>query len=264
LPALVLSTLPEVDIDRQLAVIPLLPILQNVLVLGIAMVVFRREPRNRKGVLLMCSIGFNNGLFAFPIVGAIWGKEAVAILAIFDIGNALMLLGVNYAIGAYFSEGPDAVASGKTLSFVGKNLATSPPLIAFVVAILLNTSGLVLPTLVKEPLSILATANGGMVFLLLGMFQSFDLRSWEPRSLLRVFAVRYVPGLLAGIAIYLFSDFSELVRKVLLIAFALPVGMSAIPFAVRFGLDHRMATTLINTTILFSFALIWVIVWIVG
>lgn len=264
LPALVLSTLPEVEIEPSMAVVPFLAIVQNAVVFLIALFVFRREPGPRRGLLLICSIGFNNGLFAFPIVGGIWGSEAVAILAIFDIGNAVVLLGVNYAVGAFFAEGREAVASGETLATVAKSLATSAPLIALAVALLLNWSSISLLPVLTEPIGMLAAANTGLVLLLLGVFQSFDVRAWEPRTLFRVYAVRYIPGLLCGLALFLFSDYSELVRKVLLVAFALPVGMSVIPFSVRFGFDVRLATTMVNSTILVSFAVIWVVVAVVG
>ena len=89
----------------------------------------------------MCSMGFNNGLFAFPIVMGIWGSEAVRLLAIFDVGNGLTVLGVNYVVAGWFGgialaargAGESSLRLGMrdALRRVGHALVTSVPMLVF-------------------------------------------------------------------------------------------------------------------------------------
>lgn len=295
LPALILHTLPGAELSLELLALPLFAILESLLVWLLAWLMLRREAPRRAGILIMCSLGFNNGLFAFPIVEGIWGLDAVKLLAIFDVGNALVLLGLNYAIAGYYSAkaaGPAvphgatedateaaakaapqtaaqtagqgapgaAVADAAAVAAVLKSLATSIPLIAFALGLVLNVSGAVLPAALDRVIGILAEANSGLVLLVLGIYQSFHPRDWDGKALAKVFLLRYGVGIVTGLALFFTLPMAELTRQVLLVAFVLPVGMSVIPFSVRFGLNTKIATTLVNTTILVSFVLMWLIV----
>ncbi|MGM0876614.1 MAG: hypothetical protein ACQEWV_18100 [Bacillota bacterium] len=44
---------------------------------------------------------FNIGLFAYPLVGVILGKEGITYFSIFEVGNAFIVFGVSYLIGSF-------------------------------------------------------------------------------------------------------------------------------------------------------------------
>ena len=259
LPALVLRTIPQVEFGGDIIILALLPVLYNAVVLPLALWLFRNEPPARRGLLTMSCIGFNNGLFAFPIVGALWGLEALKLLAVFDVGNGLVLLGGNYIIGAYFAGGGRLDARG-AMRVVAKSFLSSVPVIAFTLGLLLKLINVELPLVIMRPISTAADANGALALLVLGLFQSFSRQGWDARAVGRVYALRYFTGIVAGLLCYLFLPMDELTRRLMMMAFILPIGMSVIPYAVQFEFDARLATTLVNGTIFVSFALMWLII----
>ena len=47
----------------------------------------------------------NIGLFAYPLVEAIWPSKGMIYFGMVDIGGAIIMFGITYFVGSYFSEG---------------------------------------------------------------------------------------------------------------------------------------------------------------
>lgn len=263
LPALIIRTVPQIAFTPSLLFLPLLALLHSAVAFGVVQLLFRKRSYAERGIITICSMGFNNGLFAFPIAQEIWGIEAVKLLAIFDLGNGLIILGGNYVIASYFAGGGQ-IRFGEALKVVGRTLATSVPMITLLFALVLNVTGFELPPPVGRTVSILASANGALALLVLGMFQSLSFRPAEIPTIAKVLSLRYLLGILFVLATVSLLGETLMLRRVLSIVFILPIGMTVIPFSVAFGLDTRLATTMVNLTIILSFALMWVSVLIVG
>jgi predicted permease len=259
LPAVVLSTVPTIALDASLALIPLICLAHCGVVLAAGFRLFRTAEDRTKAVLLMSSTGFNNALFAFPIVEALWGAAGLQRLAMFDVGNALILLGVNYLIASWYGTRAAGGTPRLTFRFVGLNLAKSAPLVSYAVAIGLNLAGLRLPPIVGSFLGILAKANTPVVLLLLGVYLDLRLARDEVRHLLGTLALRYGAGALTGGLCFLFLPYDADYRKVLLVAVLLPVGATVGAFSASFGLNRKLASIATNVTLLVSFALMWLV-----
>ena len=76
LPALVLVTFDSVKIETSLILLPVIVLIYGLITACLGLLVFKNEERELKGSFLMLS-GFNVGLFAFPLVFAIWGMEGI-------------------------------------------------------------------------------------------------------------------------------------------------------------------------------------------
>lgn len=257
LPALVLETVPKVDLSLSLAFLPILALLHGGISFLLVQLFFRRRSHLERGMITIVAMGFNNGLFAFPIVQEIWGSEAIKLLAIFDVGNGIILLGANYVAASYFSRG-GYMRLGTTLKVVAKALGTSVPLIVFAFALLLNIYGLYLPPPLERAVGIVASANGALGLLVLGIFQSLTIRREDVATIIKVLGLRYFIGIAFSVAAVVYFGSTELLRQVLGIAFILPVGMTVIPYSVTFGFNTRLTTTMVNLTIIVSFLLMWV------
>lgn len=263
LPALILETVPQIQLTPGLLFLPLLALAHAAVAFTAVQLLFRRRPPLERGVITICSMGFNNGLFAFPIVQEIWGTEAIMLLAIFDVGNGLVILGANYVVASYFSS-VTRPKIGATLTVVFKTLATSVPMIAFGVGLLLNLTDLTFPEPVGRAVGAVASANGALALLVLGIFQSLRVPRADMPTIAKVLSLRYLIGVLFVLAATTWLGETVMLRRVLSIAFILPIGMTAIPISVQFGLNTRLATTMVNLTIVVSFVLIWVSVLLVG
>lgn len=102
-PALMLVSTLRLKLEPSLYFIPFLSIGFGIVTLSIAWLVFKKEAWNMRGLLTMGSGGANAGLFAFPIVEGIWGRDALMYSIMFDIGNTVVVFGLVYTLGNYFA-----------------------------------------------------------------------------------------------------------------------------------------------------------------
>ncbi|MGI6561721.1 MAG: hypothetical protein ACOX3Q_04040 [Clostridia bacterium] len=77
--------------------------------------------------------GFNIGLFAYPLVEAIWGQEGLKHFGMFDMGNAIVLFGLCYILAGHFSS-EEEKADFKSIA---KKLIKSVPLVSYVLTLTL-------------------------------------------------------------------------------------------------------------------------------
>src|SRR5699024_4485959 len=137
----------------------------------IGLFVFKNEDRKTKGMLTMLVAGFNIGLFAYPLVEGIWGKEGIQYFGMFDVGNAFIVFGAIYLIGSYYST--DEVEINYKNIF--KKLSRSIPLLTYIIVCILALSNIKLPTFVLNVSEIISAANMPLSFLLLGIYLSFSI-----------------------------------------------------------------------------------------
>lgn len=256
LPALIVTTFSTIKIDFSLIMITVISALYGLLMAAVGFLVFRNERRNSRGMLIMLLPGFNIGLFAYPLVEAIWGQAGLQYFGMFDVGNSLVIFIVCYLIASYYSTD----SSRLNVKTVFVQLGKSIPLLAYTIVFIAAVGEFKFPQLLLDVTQILAKANMPLSLLLLGIHLSFSLNSEYWRNMRRILAVRYVIGIFIGGLFFLFTPFSDIIRYTLFVGFILPVAMAVIPFAIEFGYDHNFVGTLANITILISFLLIWIIV----
>src|SRR6056297_2664624 len=103
LPAIILDTVPYVELDVSLAIMPLISFGFSLVVVGLGILIFKKSPREEKGLILMNIIGFNVGNFAYPLVEGIWGDKGLQYVAMFDVGNAFTIFALMYVIAAIYA-----------------------------------------------------------------------------------------------------------------------------------------------------------------
>jgi predicted permease len=256
-PALIFDTVSELPIKYSLVFLPFIPIVFCLLLFGICYIMFRNQPEQIKGVLFMAATGFNIGLFAYPIIEAIWGKEGLQYMAMFDLGNAFVVLGLSYSLGSVFSPQRTGAGNAIDIKYMLKKLVMSVPLISYTAALLFNVMGITFPVLVSDVISSVARANMALVLLLLGIYLKFRLDKSFSKQLYAILLIRFVLALLAGITLFYILPFDKLYRTIVLIALILPVGLTVIPFSDEFGYNTRFAGAIANMSILISFVLMW-------
>lgn len=174
----------------------------------------------------------------------------------FDIGNALIVFGVCYAISNYFVPAEEDV----DFQNIVKKLLASISLMTYVITFIINLYGFQYPAVIVEVTKMISKANAPLSFLLLGVYLNFSFDKSYWKSIIKVVSLRYVIGLAVGVALFILLPFEELFRYTLLIGFILPIGSAVIPYAIQFNYDERLVGTLCNITIIISFIMIWTIV----
>ncbi|WP_066250228.1 AEC family transporter [Neobacillus drentensis] len=256
LPALVLVTFDSVKIETSLILLPVIVLIYGLITACLGLLVFKNEERELKGSFLMLS-GFNVGLFAFPLVFAIWGMEGLTYFSMFDVGTSFVVFGIAYILGSYFS------AEGLKLKPIEilKKLGKSIPLMTYLIASILNFSHIQLPDTIINVASTISKANMPLSLLLLGLYLNFKLDKQFIKPMLKFLTFRYGLGLLFGFGLYLFLPYNQMYRFTVLIGLLLPVAASALTFAVEFKYSTsstRLIATISNITILISIAILYI------
>lgn len=256
LPLLIINTFNTMKLDFSLIYLTIGSFLFGILMSTIGIIVFKKEHRTMRGTLSMLTPGFNIGLFAYPLVEAIWGANGLKYFGMFDMGNALIIFGVCYIIANYFAPAEENI----DLATILKKLLSSIPLMTYIITLIMNISGLHFAPVLIDISKIISKANAPLSLLLLGVYLSFSFDKGYWKNIIKVLSLRYTIGLAIGAALFLLLPFDSLFRYTLLIGFILPIGSAVIPYAVQFNYDERLVGTICNITIIISFIMIWAIV----
>lgn len=257
LPCLVLVTFDEVKIETSLMLIPLLVILYGVVTTILGIFFFKKEEREMKGTLMMLSSGFNVGLFAFPLVYAIWGMGGLTYFGMFDVGTSFITFGIAYILGSYFSEEGLSLKPIEILKKLGKSV----PLMTYVLASVLNFTHIHLPDTIIHLAGKISAANMPLSLLLLGIYLNFTFEKEFLKPMLKFLTFRYSLGLLFGLILYWILPYEDMFRYTMLIGLLLPAATSALTFAVEFKYSiqsMRLMATLSNITIVVSIVILYI------
>jgi predicted permease len=256
LPALIINTFNTIVIDFSLILITIIGIVYGLFMALLGVFVFKNEDKKTRGMLSMLVPSFNIGLFAYPLVEAIWGHEGIKYFGMFDVGNSLVVFGVSYIVAGYFSS----ESSDLNFTSISSKLLKSIPLLSYIIVFCLAVSDLHFPGIVLDFTKILARANMPLSLLLLGIYLSFSLDAKHLKNIIKVLAVRYLTGLAVGTTFFFIMPFDKMFKYTMLIGFLLPIPTAVIQYAIEFDYDQKFVGTVANITILLSFFLVWLIV----
>jgi malate permease and related proteins len=260
-PALMLVSTVRLKLDASLLSIPFMAFILGCIMLTTAWFVFKKEDNDIRGLMTMGSAGFNTGLFAFPIIEGIWGRDALAYAIIYDLGNMAVVFGLVYTLGNYFAakRARNSLNNTALAKTIVQKLLKSMPLQATLLGLLLNISGIGLPTLAIDFLDVLAQANKAIGILLLGIYLNFALTKSQIWAISKVLMIRYGCGL-AAVAFCYFWLPPSVFRSIMIVCVVLPVGLTLLPFSDELQYDSRMAGVLVNMSLVISFLLLWSLV----
>ncbi|MFB3168227.1 AEC family transporter [Neobacillus sp. 179-C4.2 HS] len=257
LPALVLVTFDSVKIETSLILLPVIVLIFGIITACLGLFVFKNERRELKGSLLMLSSGFNVGLFAFPLVYAIWGLDGLTYFSMFDVGSSFIVFGICFIFASYYSEEGLKLNPVEILKKLGKSI----PLMTYLIASILNLIHIQLPDTIIHVASKISGANMPLSLLLLGLFLNFKFDKQFIKPMMKFLAFRYGLGLIVGLVLYFILPFDTMFRYTILIGLLLPVAASALTFAVEFKYSTnstRFIATMSNITILVSIVILYI------
>ncbi|WP_039658144.1 AEC family transporter [Clostridium tyrobutyricum] len=255
LPSLIIYNFNTMKLDISLIFITLTSCIFGIFMGFLGILIFRNESRKIRGTLSMLIPGFNIGLFAYPLVEGIWGKNGVKYFGMFDMGNTIPIFVVCYLIASYFSSDEKNLDIKITI----RKLLTSIPLMTYIITLILNLSGHHYPGVLINVTAILSKANAPLSLLLLGICLNFTIDKVYRKNIFKILLIRYSIGLAVGIILFNILPFNELYRYTLLIGLIMPIGMADIPYAVEFNYDKKFIGTICDVTIIISFILMWII-----
>ncbi|MEH7334227.1 AEC family transporter [Neobacillus drentensis] len=253
LPCLIIISFSNIKIDSSLILIMISGFVYGIFLTFLGFFAFKKENRKIKGMMTMMVPGFNIGLFAYPLVEGIWGQEGIKYFGMFDMGNALIVFGLTYMIGSFYSSDNNTFEVKHVLVKMSKSI----PFLTYITVCTISIIGLQLPTVILDVAGVISKANMPLSLLLLGIFLDFSLDKNYFNKILKYLTLRYVAGLCIGILLFILLPFDHMFRYTLLLGLILPMSLTSLVYAVQFNYDRKLIGTVSNLTILISFVLLW-------
>ncbi|CUT95171.1 Transporter, auxin efflux carrier family protein [Staphylococcus capitis] len=238
------------------SILPIMMIVYGIVAKIIVIWFFRKYSNQMRGSVGMMTGSMNIGLFAYPLVNAIWPEKGMVYFGMADIGGAMIMFGLTYFVGSYFSEGGDQF----NFKFLGKKLIQSVPLVTYIVMFTLNMSNIHIWKPAIDFFSILSKANMPLSMILLGVMLSFSIdREYLPVTI-KYLCLHYGLAIVAGTLVHFFLPVSDpMIKTTLLITWLLPVGVAIIPYSIQFKYKTLPFVGMVtNLTIIISIVILYV------
>lgn len=256
LPSLVIVNLNSANLDLSFSILPIMMLIYGILAKVIMVALFRKYDNHVKGSVGMMAASLNIGLFAYPLVETIWPKNGMIYFGMADIGGAIIMFGVTYFVGSYYSEGSDQF----NFKFLGKKLISSVPLVTYIVMFILNMANIHLPKASIDFFTIISKANMPLSMILLGIMLSFRIEKQFLPIAVKYLIVHYGLGCIAGLLVHFFLPTSDdMIKITLLITWLLPVGVAIIPYSIQFKYKTLPLVGMVtNISIVISIIIIYI------
>jgi malate permease and related proteins len=257
LPALIVHSISTTPLLPEHA---LLPLSATLIIFATFAIVFTILPlfklqKKSAGVFVIGSLILNCG-FLIPFVHAVYGKEGLALLLIFDFANALLVYSLIYYLACRFSE------NKKKNGFILKKLLLSPPLWALITAILINLLHVRIPSTIDSFLKI--TGDTAIPFLMLALGLFFNPKLVRLKVTFSVLLIRFAGGLLLGLLLSAIFRLQGLSKIIVILGAASPVGFNTLTFASLEELDKPLAASLVSYGVLIGIFLTPLLILIFG
>ncbi len=247
LPAAIVSSFAEKEIDLALLSLALISIGQGIIYMIIMYVINIRRGKEAQSFEIINTAGCNIGNFTLPFAQGLLGPMGVITTSLFDVGNAFICLGGSYSVASIVKGG------GKfSLLKLLKSLSRSVAFDCYVIIMLLTFLNLKLPSVVVSFADIIANGNAFMAMLMIGVGFKLNGDKSQIGSIVRILTVRYSMALAMALGCYFALPFSLEVRQTLVILAFSPIASVAPAFTADLKGDVGLSSAVNSISIVCS------------
>lgn len=238
LPAAIIASFNGFEFNPSLFLIVLFGFGASLVGVAGALMLTKRRSSHDQALYLLNMSGFNIGSFALPFMVNLYPPFALIYLAMFDIGNSLYCMGVNYAL----AERRVSKTSRFSLRGFLLNLLKTPPFMTYVIMLLLLMINIQLPQPIYEIASLAGQANIFIVMFMFGLLFNPRLKKSSLVDVVKILGSRYLlMGLLALVVWFVFPV-PLLAKQVLIISLFVPMTSVTMTYCLRLGCDESVAS----------------------
>lgn len=220
----------------------------NFIAIAVVLLLTRKKSPAHRAFYIINTAGFNIGLCTLPYMSSFFAADAVALVCMFDVGNAIMCFGITFSIAMVISKGAAGV-SGKEIL---RTLFSSMPFVTYLVMILLCAAQIHLPQPVYTVAGMIGQANSFLAMLLIGILFEPKINRSEGKDMVSVFLLRMALGITFSLLIYHFLPVPLMYRQVLAIIVFSPILSVAPIYTERCGYNRGVAAVLNSLMLPFS------------
>ena len=172
--------------------------LTNFAVIGVVLLMTRKMNGARRAFFLINCAGYNLGLCVLPYLQSFFDAEAVAIICMFDVSNAMMCFGGTFTIAMTVANGRGQMDKKEIV----RTLFSSMPFVTYLLMIVMAGLHLRFPEPVYTVAGMIGEANAFLAMFLIGLLFEPKIRRSEAKDMISVISVRLISGIAFALIIY--------------------------------------------------------------
>ena len=256
LPATILIGVNHTKLSGIFFILMFMGLFSNLLLVFLGKFIGRKASVQERDLYMFDLSGYNIGNFSIPFVSSFF-PAAIPFLAMFDMGNSLMVTGTTQAI-IELSSGRKK--HGFILQEIFGVLFRNPPFVVYIFMFILALFGLSFPDDWLIPIRPLANANTLLSIFTIGLFMEFRLPKGKLKLLLKILTWRYLLAFILASLVYFFAPLPAIIKEVLLLIFFCPMSFLHMIQAIELGNDKALAGLVISLSMFISLILMSIIV----
>ncbi len=250
IPCLLISSFKTFVFSPSLIVVIFFGIIGNAFVLFVAYLCSLKSPNAFRKTCMMVPAGFSIGTFTIPFAATFLGPESLIVIAMFDIGNAVMGLGGTYAI----VSGLTGSSQRGMLKDFFKRLFTSVPFITYLTMFTISVIGIPIPPSIYVITDFAGSATMFLIMISIGIMLDLNIPKNRFLEIAKLLGIRYVTlALMACIVAFVIPISNEL-KLPLLFCILSPPATNAIIFAQKLNCDTSIISSVQTIAIPISIA----------
>lgn len=248
LPMAIISNFKGLELSSSFLIAIVIGFVVHFIAIAMVLLVTRKMPAEQRAFYIINTSGFNIGLCTLPYMSSFFAAEAVALVCMFDVGNAIMCFGFTFAIAMMVSKGKENVNKKEIM----KTLFSSMPFVTYLVMIILCAAHISLPESVYTVAGMIGQANAFVAMLLIGILFEPKFNKNEGKDMLGVFTLRMVLGVAFALCIYFLLPLPLMYRQILAVIVFSPILSVAPIYTERCGYNRSVAAVLNSLMLPFS------------
>lgn len=229
--------------------------LTNFAVIGVVLLMTRKMNGARRAFFLINCAGYNLGLCVLPYLQSFFDAEAVAIICMFDVSNAMMCFGGTFTIAMTVANGRGQMDKKEIV----RTLFSSMPFVTYLLMIVMAGLHLRFPEPVYTVAGMIGEANAFLAMFLIGLLFEPKIRRSEAKDMISVISVRLISGIAFALIIYFCLPLPLLYRQVLALVVFGPILSVAPVYTERCGYNRSVAAVLNSFMLPFSLLVITIL-----
>lgn len=248
LPCALLTSANGIELNVVILVLIGIGIVSNTIMMIIGYVFSIKENNKLKAAFMINTSGYNIGNFVLPFIQSFFPGLGVVYLCSFDIGNALMGLGITYAVADHVASGENHFSIKELL----KKLFSSIPFDVYVMIFILAIFKLKVPAPILSITSTIGAGNSFLAMLMIGLMLEIKISPTESKNVMKVLGLRILGTILIALITYFILPLPLLAKKILVIAYFAPLSTVSAVFTKKIGYEGDMSATANSLSIIIS------------
>ena len=253
LPCALLMGFKDFQFDVKLFLIPVVCVVMLLAEMGVGYLLSRRTKSKEDSLYYLLSMdGFNIGNFVLPFVSNVLGATGIVAVCLFDIGNAIVCMGIGLLIVSIVVGSDQKVSLGKSIL----GLFKKPPFFVYMLMLVLAILNVRLPDFVFEIAGSISPANGPMAMIMIGLMLEFSFKKEHVSKVLQIVGIRLGFACVVGYLFYAFAPFDEIIRRAVVVTCFAPIASASPAFTADYGGNTELAGFVNSVSIMLSMVLI--------